>query len=78
MSPTDTGRNPYIGSRTARGWNSFIGRRPDMDDLNAPGGGALTFGLEARGRRPFARVPTPSGVPSDLRRGERYSWIVDD
>jgi hypothetical protein len=78
MSPRDTGRNPYIGSRTARGWNYFIGRHPDMDDLNAPGSGQLTLNVGAIGRPPPVRSETPTGVPRDLRRGDRYSYIFDD
>lgn len=81
MSPIDPGRNPDIGARTASGWNTFIGRRPDADDLNLVGSGQLVLdgSLDLGELTRRTRISeTPSGVPRDLKRSERNSVIVDE
>jgi hypothetical protein len=83
MTPTGGGYDRDIGSRTAKGRRGFIGRRPDADDLNAPGGGEVELDADARPDVGEKTTPPPSvagpptGVSDDLKRGERNSPLVD-
>jgi hypothetical protein len=80
MTPTGGGYDRDIGPRTARGRSGFIGRRPDPDDLTAPGSGEITLDTDAEPDIETARAPEPDaplGAPDDLKRGERQSDIAD-
>jgi hypothetical protein len=83
MTPTGGGYDADIGARTASGRPGFVGRHPDADDVNAPGGGELAPDADAvpdveapDPAEPRASDP-PSGVPDDLKRGERNSPLTD-